>query len=86
VDLCYLVRYTELPKLWEIFTLIIACSPLDANGYFTISAAGMIIEDMQIDYANPVTFWSTMSYFLSRKNHVVYVERKREVDRVNLKG
>lgn len=72
----YVVRCTNISKYWSLFNLIIGASPLDGNGYFTIILAKDIIETEKLDDILPREFWETMSYFLSRRNHKLFLDRK----------
>jgi len=74
----YVVRCTSIIKYWSLFNLIISLSPLDASGYFTLSMARDVIETEKLDDITPREFWETMSYFLSRINHKLYLDRKRK--------
>ena len=74
----YVVRCTNIKKYWSIFNLIISVSPMDGNGYFTLSMAKDIIDTERLDDILPREFWETMAYFLGRKNHKQYLERKRK--------
>lgn len=74
----YIVQCTNIIKYWSLFNLIISVSPLDANGYFTLSLTKDIIDTEKLDDISPRVFWETMSYFLSRKNHKIYLDRKRK--------
>jgi hypothetical protein len=74
----YVVQCTNIIKYWSLFCLIIGVSPLDGNGFFTLSMAKDIIDTENLDDISPRVFWETMSYFLSRKNHKLYLDRKRK--------
>jgi len=74
----YIVKYTNIRKYWSLFTLIVSVSPLDGSGYFTLSMAKDILETEKLDDVLPREFWEAMAYFLSRKNHKLYLERKRK--------
>ena len=43
-DFKYIVKYTNIIKYWSLFNLIISVSPLDNNGYFTLSLARDVID------------------------------------------
>jgi len=70
-----LVLYTSILPLWEIFECAIELSPLDAQGYFTITMVDSIIRDIELEI-NPTTFWNTMRYFLYRQNKKI-IEKRR---------
>lgn len=74
----YVARYTNIKKYWSLFNLIISVSPMDANGYFTLSMSRDIIECEVLNDILPREFWETMAYFLSRVNHKLMLDRKRK--------
>ena len=77
-DFKYIVKCTNIIKYWSLFNLIISVSPLDNNGYFTLSLARDVIDTERLDDISPRNFWETMAYFLSRKNHKLYLDRKHK--------
>lgn len=61
-----------------MFEMIISLSPFDQNGYFTLQMMDSYLRDKEIvDYSH-FEFFNAMSYFLNRKNHKIYLDRKRK--------
>lgn len=80
IDMLRLILFTPLPELWSAFQTILSISPLDSNGYLTISMAGDYIKDTELDVTHS-EFWRAMTYFLDRKNQAIYAERNKKGSR-----
>ena len=66
VNLLALVKYTQLPELWDIFQSIVAISPVNESGFSLIGASSYLQGiDLQVTHS---TFWNIMVYFLRRLN------------------
>jgi hypothetical protein len=83
INIRQLVQCTKLPELWDIFTTIVNISPLDANGFITIDNAHAYLSTLPELPVGLKVFWDAMSYFLSRRNHKIYLDRKRKVNHAN---
>jgi hypothetical protein len=73
----YLVLYTPLLELWDIFQKIIVISPTTETG-FTLSGAELILKGIKLK-ALQVThfeFWETMIFFLGRLNEKFLLRKK----------
>lgn len=69
-----LVLYTDLPTLWDIYLHIVALSPLDSNGYLTLSMANSYLDGKEIPCTHQ-EFWKAMAYFLTRQNQAIKAKR-----------
>jgi hypothetical protein len=72
---------TDLQDTWHHYQLIRAASPVDTNGYFTLSSAGDYLQSLTLtdDYKSvsqmKVThreFWFFLIYCLDRENNRIY--------------
>ena len=83
INIRHLVLYTKLPELWQIFTDVVNTSPLDANGFLTLGNMQAYLSTLPELPVAVSIFWECMSYFLSRRNHKIYLDRKRKVNHAN---
>jgi len=78
IDVRSLVLYTRLPEAWEIYNNVVAASPLDPNGYFTLELMGAYLtEHGEVDLTHK-EFWDCMNYFLFRQNRDLQLKRKQK--------
>jgi len=77
INLRDLILYTPLPELWDVFCRIVTISPLDSQGYLTLTMAEPVIKSLNLNVTHE-EFWVAMTEFLSRKNHKILLKKKRE--------
>ena len=71
--------YSKLVEFWYIFEKISLMSPLDSQGYLTVTMADTYLKDIEINFMTPNEFWDAASYCLLRKNQKIMTERKRKM-------
>lgn len=78
--------YSGLAEFWEVFEVIISLSPLDSNGFLTISMAESYLKDYpKLIQLTHYEFWNAMGYCLMRFNKRMTIERKQKQKALDFK-
>lgn len=76
-DLRSLVKYTDLPYIWDIFSDVISLSPMDDRG-FTLQILETYLNGLEPLQMTHQEFWKTIRYFLMRINEKLAEKRKQK--------
>jgi len=82
-----LILYSGLLELWNIFETIVSISPLDSNGFFTMTMTNDYLKDYpkQLNVTH-YEFWDFMSYCLMRENKKLAIDRKQKAKAAKQRG
>lgn len=79
MNLVNLILYSGLAEFWEIFETIVSLSPLDSNGFLTLTMAEAYLKEYpKLIQLTHYEFWEAMSYCLARYNKRMAIERKQK--------
>jgi len=71
-------------EAWQIFEQIVLISPLDSEGYLTLSNAQVYINSYPCELPfSHSQFWFAMGYFLNRENHKIAQKRRSKRGKSN---